>query len=275
MSQADWKEFRNSANFGSEPFKENNVSYSELHETNQPPIPILATHLDNGGTVPKFRGRIYNGPDLASAFPSKHCSLSLTTASRTNGFYSISYRNTWGIFITPQLIGDDSLFETPVVDADIDMVMAGFFEDWGGSQDRQIWSRRFVDGVKVNGNEQYGDYIPAAIQLYGYRQIEVAFLLNDVIPGKEDFRIMYRYNNEGGAYTAPGGAGWTAWKQLAEYDYATEILGAGIDLSNGFYIGIGFYVESTSTEWNDTFGGNEYYVLTDDIRVTNFEAVPV
>jgi hypothetical protein len=182
-----------------------------------------------------------------------------------------SFNGIWGPFITPALIGDDGFFQTPTADVDIDGIFCGFTADWSGSNARQLRTRRVADAVVVAGNEQLSSFIDDDIGS-GWRQFEVSFLLDDLVPGEEDFRIMMR-QNLGPNASVPGSAGWSSWEQVGEYDYTTEIIGAGIDISSGFYVGYGFFVASTSTSWQETFGSNNQVEL-DDIRVVNYTVIP-
>lgn len=271
MSEYDWTEFRNGNSFGTDPFRENAMTVFSATTgplTGGSALPLLRTMLDNNGVAPKIRGRMYNGPDIGN-FPTKYCAISMVCNGRLSNFSS----SMWGPFISPNFLGTDPFFQTPTPDADIDMIMCGFnaVTSWGGTS-RQIRTRRIIDGVVNAAGEANSASYTTEIGFTGFTQFEVAFILDDLVPGSELFRIMARFNH-GSEISLPGSVDWTDWEEVGGYDYATDIVGAGIDISSGFYVGYGFYVGSTSAYWDDTGFASNNQIELDDVRVVNYSAV--
>jgi len=272
MAQANWTEFRNGADFGGYGLR---LVAKETSQSSFPPgasgNPILHTELSSGGTVPKIWGQLYKGPGSA-VLPTKYCAISMAMAGgvvNPNNFR-------FGAIISPALIGDDGYYQgTPTPDADIDLIMVGFNNNLG-TTGLDLWTRRIANGVTVAGGEANAPSasLESVPKIGGtqWRQFEVVFLLNDLVLGSEDFRMMIRYNG-GTEMTPPGSVGWSDWEQIGSYDYNTEILGVGIDLSSGFYPGFGFQTDSTSTNW---YGGSPYFLEmeVEDVIITNYEVIP-
>lgn len=270
MAQANWTEFRNGADFGTQPFRLNvDDTHTSSFPTGASGEPVCHTELYSGGTVPKIWGRLYKGPD-AGDLPTKYCAISMMMAGGV--YYSGDFR--FGALICPNLIGDDGYYQgTPTPDADIDLVMVGFNANLG-TTGLDLWTRRVANGATVAGGESSAPSGLASVPKIGgtsWRQFEVAFLLDDLVPSSEDFRILIRYNS-GSEVTPPGSVDWTEWEQIGSYDYNTEILGVGIDLSGGFYPGWGFQTDNLSTRWH--YSASYTYLEVEDVYVTNYEVIP-
>lgn len=267
MSQFDWKEFRNG-------FTSDFQVFSDQSPVDGIPsgstAPVLSTTMQSGGGIPKIWGYIYDGPD-AGILPTKFCSIAFTGGGQFQGSPgSTTFRV--GPLIAMTSIGTNGYFDGNVTpDADLDMIIVGQYQNFGFSSSR-IRTLRLADATRLPANEVETPLFVIPEVDSNSSQYEVGFFLDDIVPSEEQFRIFFRYNN-GSVITQPGGAGWTAWEHLADYDYSTDLIGAGIDVSNGFFPGIGIWINDASIDWDDVTPN--IHLDFDDIYVTNYTEIPV
>jgi len=262
MARDNWKEFRNGF---SGQFFQKAIDSGLSYPVGGSGITCLHSELSSGGTVPKIYGMLYNGPE-SGGLPTKYCSI--TMMIRGGVATPSSYRI--GPIISTALIGDTGFYKgTPTPNANINLVMCGLNDNPGAGAPINIQTRRIANGAVVAGSEQSAP-LPPLVFIGGtsWRHFEISFLLDDLVPTQERFRIFYRINNGPNA-TLPGSVGWTNWILLAEYNYTTELIAPGINVAGGFFPGFGFHVSSTSTAW-----ASPNSVEIDDVIITNYTVVP-
>jgi len=265
MAASDWKEFRNG-------FTSDFQIYTDVAPVFPPgaTIPVISTKLQSGGTIPKIWGYLYDGPDIV--FPSKFCGVAITGGGQFLG----SPANTnfrVGPLIAMSHVGDNEFYKgTPTPNADLDIIMCGLHGSFG-TITSTLRSLRLVDGVRQPTSEvtsQSPFHIPE-VGSTNRAQFEVGFFLDDVVPTEEQFRMFYRYN-AGTAFQEPGGPDWIPWRHLGDYSFSTDLVGAGIDVSSGFFPGFGFWVDSTAIDWDDLV--SSFFLDFDHIYVTNYTEIP-